>query len=44
MAEVDRIIHDADLQREMAEHNFRLGREHFSFEVLEEKLEELFSF
>jgi glycosyltransferase involved in cell wall biosynthesis len=44
VAGVDRIIHDADLQREITEHNFRLGREHFSFEVLEEKLKELFSF
>jgi len=44
VAEVDRIIHDADLQREITEHNFRLGREHFSFEVLEEKLRGLFSF
>ena len=44
VAGVDRIIHDADLQREITEHNFRLGREHFSFEVLEEKLKDLFSF
>lgn len=44
VAEVDRIIHDSDLQREITEHNFQLGREHFSFEVLEGKLQDLFSF
>ncbi|MDP6979337.1 MAG: glycosyltransferase family 4 protein, partial [Myxococcota bacterium] len=44
VAEVDRIIHDPDLQQEITEHNFRLGREHFSFQVLEGKLQELFSF
>jgi glycosyltransferase involved in cell wall biosynthesis len=44
VAGVDRIIHDADLQREITEHNYQLGREHFSFEVLEGKLRNLFSF
>jgi len=44
VAGVDRIIHDADLQREITEHNYQLGREHFSFEVLEAKLRNLFSF
>ncbi|MCP5041141.1 MAG: glycosyltransferase family 4 protein [bacterium] len=44
VTEVDRIIHDADLQREITEHNFRIGHEHFSFEVLEGKLRDLFSF
>jgi glycosyltransferase involved in cell wall biosynthesis len=36
--EVDRILHHADLREEIAEHNFKLGREHFSYPVLERKL------
>ena len=44
VAEVERIIQDPNLRREMTEHNFALGRKHFSYEVLEEKLEELFAF
>jgi glycosyltransferase involved in cell wall biosynthesis len=44
VAEVDEILHDPELRRETAEHNFRLGREHFSFEVLQKKLEALFTF
>ncbi|MBW2231285.1 MAG: glycosyltransferase family 4 protein [Deltaproteobacteria bacterium] len=44
VAEIDRIIHDAELRREITDHNFVLARKHFSFEVLEEKLQELFSF
>lgn len=39
--EIDRILHDADLRQEIAEHNFKLGREHFSYPVLERKLTEL---
>jgi len=31
------------LQAEIAAHNFELGRKHFSFDVLEKKLEVLFS-
>ena len=31
-------------QREIAEHNFALGRRHFSYDVLEEKLAALFEF
>ncbi len=42
VAEIDRIIHDPPLQAEIAEHNFELGRKHFSFDVLEQKLQELF--
>jgi glycosyltransferase involved in cell wall biosynthesis len=42
VAEIDRIIHDPQLQAEIAEHNFELGREHFSFDVLEQRLQELF--
>ena len=44
VAEVDEILHDGDLRREIAEHNFKLGREHFSFDVLEGKLAALFNF
>jgi glycosyltransferase involved in cell wall biosynthesis len=41
---VDKILHDPSLQREIAKHNFELGREHFSYPVLEQKLDELFAF
>ena len=44
--DVDRIsevLHDEKLQTEIAEHNFELGRQHFSYEVLKSKLEVLFS-
>jgi glycosyltransferase involved in cell wall biosynthesis len=44
LAEVDEILRKPDLRKDIAEYNFKLGREHFSFEVLQEKLEELFSF
>ena len=43
---VDRIgevLRDEKLQTEIAEHNFELGRKHFSYEVLEKKLEVLFA-
>ena len=38
------IIHDPKRQREIAEHNFVIGREHFSFAVLQDLLENLFAF
>lgn len=44
VAEVDEILHNDALRKEIVEHNFQLGRTHFSFEVLEEKLDTLFSF
>jgi glycosyltransferase involved in cell wall biosynthesis len=44
VADVDEILHSPELRKEIAEHNFQLGREHFSFEVLEDRLGELFSF
>ena len=44
LAEVDEILRKPNLRKDIAEYNFKLGREHFSFEVLQEKLEELFSF
>jgi len=43
LTDIDRIIHDPAEQAEIAEHNFALGRKHFSFEVLEEKLQEIFA-
>ena len=43
VARISEIIHDKKLQSEIAMHNFELGRKHFSYEVLENKLEELFS-
>lgn len=42
VAEIDRIIHNPTLQAEIAEHNFELGKKHFSFEVLEQKLQAVF--
>ena len=38
------IIYNPDLAKEIGEYNFELGKKHFSFDVLEEKLTELFSF
>ncbi|MHC5064067.1 MAG: glycosyltransferase family 4 protein [Planctomycetota bacterium] len=40
---IDEVLRDEKLQTEIAEHNFELGRKHFSYEVLERKLEVLFS-
>ena len=44
VADVERILHNPQLQRDMTEHNFALGRQHFSYELLEEKLLDLFAF
>ena len=41
-AEIDKIIHDKKLQKEISEYNYNLGKLLFSFEVLREKLEVLF--
>jgi hypothetical protein len=38
------IIYNVDHCRELGEFNFNLGKKYFSFEVLEEKLSELFNF
>ena len=40
--DIDKIIHDKKLQKEISEHNYNLGKLIFSFEVLREKLEVLF--
>ena len=42
--DIDEIIHDKDLQKEIAEDNFELGKKLFSYDVLEEILGELFAF
>jgi hypothetical protein len=44
VSEVEEILHTPELRKEIAEHNFQLGREHFSYEVLEGLLEEIFCF
>ena len=38
------IIYDPKRCREIGEYNFKVGKEHFSYEVLEQKLTELFTF
>ena len=38
------IIYNPDLAKEIGEYNFELGKKYFSYEVLEEKLTQLFSF
>ena len=42
--EMEKIIHDKKLQKEIAEYNYELGRKYFSFQILQNKLEELFRF
>jgi hypothetical protein len=44
VARADELLRKPELRKEIGEHNFQLGREHFSYDVLETKLEELFSF
>ena len=44
LEEVDEILHNSELRKDIAEHNFQIGREHFSYEVLKDKLEEIFTF
>jgi glycosyltransferase involved in cell wall biosynthesis len=43
VSQIDRIIHDKKMCKEIAEHNFVLGKKYFSFEVLEELLTDLFT-
>ena len=43
-ANIDEILRKPELRKEIGEHNFQLGREHFSYDLLETKLEKLFSF
>ncbi len=44
VSEIDRIIHDPGIAKQIVEHNYEVGRRHFSYEVLEELLVELFQF
>ena len=44
IARIDEILHNPQLQKEIAEHNFELGSKHFSYDVLERKLARLFDF
>ncbi len=41
--QVRAVLGDADLRAAMVEHNFRLGREHFSYGVLQRLIERLFA-
>ena len=43
VSQIDTIIHDKKMCKEIAEHNFALGKKYFSFEVLEELLTGLFT-
>jgi glycosyltransferase involved in cell wall biosynthesis len=43
ISQIDNIIHDKKLCEEIGEHNFALGKKHFSFEVLDELLSGLFA-
>lgn len=43
VSRIDKIIHDEKLCKEIAEHNFALGKKYFSYEVLEGLLTELFT-
>jgi hypothetical protein len=38
------IIYNDKLNKEVAEYNFEIGKQHFSYAVLQEKLEELLNF
>jgi glycosyltransferase involved in cell wall biosynthesis len=42
--EIDEVIHNPELQSEIAEHNYEIGKSLFSFEVLERILIDLFTF
>jgi glycosyltransferase involved in cell wall biosynthesis len=42
VSEIDKIIHDEKLCREIAEFNYELAMKYFTYEVLEEKMRELF--
>ncbi|MFY0592748.1 glycosyltransferase [Roseivirga sp.] len=42
--QMSEIIYNPDRCREIGENNFKLGQQHFSFDVLESKLQHLFTF
>jgi hypothetical protein len=41
LEEMRQVIYNEELNREIAEHNYRLGKKLFSYTTLEEKLDEL---
>jgi glycosyltransferase involved in cell wall biosynthesis len=43
VSQIDKIIHDKKLCKEIGDHNFALGKKYFSFEVLDELLTGLFT-
>jgi len=44
VGKIREIMYNPTLAAEIGDYNFELGKQHFSFEVLQEKLERLFSF
>lgn len=40
--EMKEIIYDKTLQKDIAEHNYKLGKKYFSYKVLERKLAKIF--
>ena len=44
ITEIDEIIHNKKLCKEIGEYNFELGKKYFTYEVLENILDKLFSF
>ena len=43
VSQIDKIIHNKKLSKEITEHNYALGKKYFSYEVLEGLLTELFT-
>lgn len=39
--EIKKILYDKKLSRDIANHNFKLGKKHFSYSVLEKKLKKI---
>ncbi len=44
VSQINEIIHNKKLSKEIVEHNYALGKKYFSFEVLEQLLGKLFTF
>ena len=42
--EMSQVLYNPELCREIGEYNFELGKKHFSYEVLEDILYEIFAF
>ncbi len=41
LEDIKLVIYDSKINREVAEHNFKLGKKLFSYDTLQEKIEEL---